>query len=117
LYQAFGFATAPPAAPRWASAFAGPPAPGLYLFFAVLSALGPLSAPFRNFVSRRHEYQADAFAARATGDPVAMQSGLIKLSDQNLSNLTPHPWYSAFHYSHPTVVERVEAIQGLGARD
>jgi STE24 endopeptidase len=39
-----------------------------------------------------------------------MQSALIKLSEGNLSNLTPHPWYSAYHYSHPTVTERVEAI-------
>jgi STE24 endopeptidase len=108
LYQAFGFAPAPAA-----GAFAGPPAPGLYLFFAVLSVLGPLLAPFRNALSRRHEYQADAFAVRHSGDPASMQSALIKLSGENLSNLTPHPWYSAFHYSHPTVVERVEAIESL----
>lgn len=111
LYQAFGFAASPGAA-----AFAGPPAPGLFLFFAVLSALGPVSAPLRNFFSRRHEYQADAYAVKATGDPAAMQAALVKLSAHNLSNLTPHPWYSAFHYSHPTLIERVEAIEGLGYR-
>jgi STE24 endopeptidase len=108
LYAAFGFPSA-----SAAEAFAGPPAPGLYLFFAVLSALGPLFAPIRNAVSRRHEYQADAFAVRNSGDPASMQTALIKLSGENLSNLTPHPWYSAFHYSHPTVVERVEAIGSL----
>lgn len=108
LYEAFGFAAfGPEAAP---AAFAGPPAPGLFLFFSVLSALGPVFAPLRNFSSRRHEYQADAYAVRATGDAAAMQTALVKLAGHNLSNLTPHPWYSAFHYSHPTLVERVEAI-------
>jgi STE24 endopeptidase len=105
LYQAFGFAAGPAA-----GAFAGPPAPGLYLFFALFSVLGPLFAPFGNALSRRHEYEADAFAVRTTGDASSMQSALIKLSEGNLSNLTPHPWYSAYHYSHPTVTERVEAI-------
>lgn len=107
LYEAFGF----PAA--GGGAFAGPPAPGLYLFFAILSACGPFAAPLGNFVSRRHEYQADAYAVRATGDPLSMQSALVKLSEHNLSNPTPHPWYSAFHYSHPTAIERVEAIEGV----
>lgn len=113
LYQAFGFAAPTPAGA--AQAFAGPPAPGLYLFFTVFAALGPLFAPFRNALSRRHEYQADAFAVKTTGDAASMQSGLIKLSGQNLSNLTPHPWYSAFHYSHPTVSERVTAIEAAGS--
>jgi STE24 endopeptidase len=105
LYAAFGF---PAQAGR---VFAGPPAPGLFLFFTVLSTLGPLFAPLRNLISRRHEYQADAYAVAATGDSGAMQSALVKLSEKNLSNLTPHPWYSAFHYSHPTVVERVAALE------
>jgi STE24 endopeptidase len=110
LYQAFGFAS-----DRATGAFAGPPAPGLYLFFAAFSVFGPLFAPFRNALSRRHEYQADAFAVRNGGDPASMQSALIKLSGENLSNLTPHPWYSAFHYSHPTILERVKAIESLAS--
>jgi STE24 endopeptidase len=114
LYQAFGFPVADPGAPAFGmlrSAFAGPPAPGLYLFFAVLSAIGPLFAPLQNLLSRRHEYQADAFAVASTRSPDAMRSALIKLSEQNLSNLTPHPWYSAFHFSHPTLIERVRSIE------
>jgi STE24 endopeptidase len=114
LYEAFGFPSHPAAGPG--GAFAGPPAPGLYLFFAVFSALGPVFAPFRNALSRRHEYQADAFAVKTTGDPASMQSALIKLSEQNLSNLTPHPWYSAYHYSHPTVAERVKAMENPRAQ-
>lgn len=105
LYEAFGF----PA--NGGGAFAGPPAPGLFLFFTVFSTLGPLFAPVRNLVSRRHEYQADAYAVAAIGHRAAMQSALVKLAENNLSTLTPHPWYSAFHYSHPTVVERVAALE------
>jgi len=120
LYQAFGFpahdlAAAASAARPLAAAFAGSPAPGLYLFIAVFSAFGPLFAPLQNLVSRRHEYQADAFAVAATRDPDAMRSALIKLSEQNLSNLTPHPWYSAFHFSHPTLIERVLSIERAAA--
>jgi len=37
-------------------------------------------------------------------------SALRKLSEKNLSNLTPHPWYSAFYYSHPTLLEREAAL-------
>jgi STE24 endopeptidase len=44
------------------------------------------------------------------GNPEAMIGALRKLSSKNLSNLTPHPWYSGFHYSHPTLVERENAL-------
>jgi len=65
-----------------------------------------------NAISRRFEYQADAFAARTTGNPGAMVSALKKLSAANLSNLTPHPAYVAAHYSHPPVVQRIRALRG-----
>jgi STE24 endopeptidase len=106
LYQAFGFQ-----APSLAA--------GLFLFLTVFSTLSTLFAPLQNHFSRKHEYQADAFAVKAEKNRDAMQSALIKLSRKNLSNLTPHPWYSAFHYSHPTLGERlraIQAIQGLGNR-
>ncbi len=103
LYQAFGFS--PPAAGA-----AGGGAVGLFLFLTVLSGSSLLLSPLLNLMSRRHEYQADAFAVEKTGDPASMQSALLKLSRKNLSNLTPHPWYSAFHYSHPALAERLDAI-------
>jgi len=56
-----------------------------------------------------------SFAVATTQDPEAMRSALIKLSEQNLSNLTPHPWYSAFHFSHPTLIERVLSIERTAA--
>jgi STE24 endopeptidase len=103
LYQAFGFS--PPAPGSH-----GAGAVGLFLFLTVLSGSSLLLAPILNLLSRRHEYQADAYAVEKTGDPASMQSALLKLSRKNLSNLTPHPWYSAFHYSHPPVLERVGAL-------
>ena len=44
------------------------------------------------------------------GGADAMIQALRKLSSKNLSNLTPHPWYSGFYYSHPTLVERENAL-------
>ena len=105
LYQAFGFPTA------LGPDTAGPPAVGLFLFLTLFSCLSPLFAPLQNFFSRKHEYEADAFALEAMQDGAPMQSALIKLSEKNLSNLTPHPWYSAFHYSHPTLAERLRALE------
>jgi STE24 endopeptidase len=94
--------------------FDGPSlAAGLFLFLTVFSTLSTLWAPLQNHFSRKHEYEADAFAVRAEKDKAAMMSALIKLSRKNLSNLTPHPWYSAFHYSHPTLGERLQAIEAV----
>ena len=78
-------------------------------FLASLAAfpLAPLSAWF----SRRHEWEADLFARRLTGDPGALASALVKLSRENLSNLHPHPLYAWVYYSHPPVVERVGALR------
>ena len=44
------------------------------------------------------------------GGPAAMLGALRKLAQKNLSNLTPHPWFSGFYYSHPTLVEREAAL-------
>jgi len=61
-------------------------------------------------LSRRHEYEADAFARQAVGGAAPVVDALRKLAQKNLSNLTPHPLYSGFYYSHPTVVEREQAL-------
>ncbi|MGQ1946635.1 M48 family metallopeptidase [Geofilum sp. OHC36d9] len=60
-------------------------------------------------LSRRQEYQADAFAARYC-KAEALQSALKKISASALSNPTPHPWYVFFHYSHPPLLERLSAL-------
>lgn len=85
---------------------------GALVLFSLLS--GPVTFylhPLMNLLSRRHEYEADRFAARTLKDGRAMEEALIDLTVKNLSNLTPHPWYSAYHYSHPTTAERISAIR------
>ena len=82
-----------------------------FLLFGLLSGLVTFwFSPLLNVFSRKHEYEADAFAREAVGGPAAMVGALRKLAQKNLSNLTPHPWFSAFHYSHPTLVEREAAL-------
>lgn len=71
----------------------------------------PLTPVFSYF-SRRHEREADRFAAEMTENSEAMTTSLIKLSKDNLSNLHPHPLYASFYYSHPPVVQRIREIRG-----
>lgn len=82
-----------------------------FLLFGLLSGLVTFwFSPISNLFSRKHEFEADRFAREAMNGPTAMVSALHKLAQKNLSNLTPHPWYSGFHYSHPTMVERERAL-------
>lgn len=92
--------------------------------FAVnLVAFGFLYSPLSfflslggNFLSRKYEYQADAFA-RLHGRSEGLISGLKKLTSNNLNNLTPHPLYVKFYYSHPTLLQRIKALSnGSGDR-
>jgi STE24 endopeptidase len=68
--------------------------------------------PLFSLLSRKHEYEADAYAAQQTS-AAPMASALVKLSEKNLSTLLPHPAYSAYHYSHPTLLERLAALRGV----
>jgi STE24 endopeptidase len=62
-------------------------------------------------LSRRHERQADAFAATTTGRGDLLAAGLRRLSRDNLSNLTPHPFYVFLKYSHPPLLQRVRSLE------
>ncbi|HEX9049499.1 MAG TPA: M48 family metallopeptidase [Anaeromyxobacter sp.] len=73
--------------------------------------------PLASVLSRRHEYEADRFAVRFARAPAALKSALLRLNGENLSNLHPHPWYSAWHYSHPVLVERLAAIDRAAAAE
>ena len=102
----------------WFNAAFGFPADDLAPTFLLFGLLGGLVtfwfSPVFNLMSRKHEYEADAFAREAVGDAAPVMSALRKLAQKNLSNLTPHPLYSSFYYSHPTVVEREQALAGAG---
>lgn len=69
-----------------------------------------LSLPL-NAWSRHHEFQADRFAVETTGQGHPLVSGLKRLAETNLSNLTPHPLTVTLDYSHPPLLERIEAIR------
>ncbi len=86
-------------------------------FHMSLLAFGLLYSPLSliiglamNVMSRKHEYQADRYSAD-TYDPDALSLALKKLSVDNLSNLRPHPVCVFFHYSHPPLLKRLEAIE------
>jgi STE24 endopeptidase len=64
-------------------------------------------------LSRKNEYEADRFAALTIDDPHNLIDALKKLSSTNLSNLTPHPFYVFLNYSHPPLLQRIEAIQAV----
>ncbi len=84
------------------------------LLFGLLSGVATFwLGPVVHWWSRRYEYQADAFAAQVMHEPRSLIGALRKLNEKNLSNLTPHPFYSGFYYSHPTLLERERALSGL----
>lgn len=88
--------------------------PGLHLslvaFALLFSPISELTGFFMNLLSRKNEYEADAYA-RETNDAHALESALIKLHVKNLSNLNPHPAYVFLHYSHPPLLKRIAALQ------
>ncbi|MFC2138780.1 M48 family metallopeptidase [Bacteroidota bacterium] len=76
----------------------------LYTPISIILGLGV------NLYSRKNEYQADRFASENYNGE-ALGSALKKLSVKNLSNLTPHPLYVFFNYSHPTLLQRLDALK------
>ena len=90
------------------------PAKMVVLGFVASLVMFPLG-PFSAWRSRCHEREADRFASDLTGRPQDLASALVKMSAENLSNLFPHPFYAAFYYSHPPVVERVRTLLEWGS--
>ncbi len=82
---------------------------GLVAFGILYSPISVVIGLFMNTISRKNEYQADAFAKQYKQSENLI-SGLKKLTAKNLSNLTPHPWYVFFNYSHPTLYQRIKAL-------
>jgi len=83
----------------------------LVFFGFIYSPVSLIISIFFNVSSRRHEYEADSYAATTTGSPEELVNSLKKLSQANLSNLTPHPLYVFIHYSHPPVLERIQKLR------
>ena len=107
FYQAFGF--------DYNAGFAAVNVvPAMLLFALVAGMISFWFSPLIHLWSRRFEYEADAFARATMGDAQPLVQALRKLTKKNLSNLTPHPLYSGFYYSHPTQVEREQALRTPG---
>ena len=103
FFQAFGFS--------------GPSYHAAIILFGFCS--GPFTfflTPLGSILSRKFEYEADRFAVEAMGTARGLVGALLKLSKDNLSNLTPHPLYSFYYYSHPTLAERIAAMEDYEKR-
>jgi STE24 endopeptidase len=81
----------------------------LLLMFA-LPPFGFLAAPIASALSRKHEFEADAYAC-AQADARALAQALVKLHEDNAGTLTPDPLYAKFYYSHPPAAERLAALK------
>jgi STE24 endopeptidase len=104
FYRAFGFESQ-------GSFTAENIVPAMLLFALLAGTISFWVSPFIHIWSRRFEYEADAFARATMGEAQSLIQALRKLSEKNLSNLTPHPLYSGFYYSHPTLLERERALR------
>ncbi|MEM7350330.1 MAG: M48 family metallopeptidase [Acidobacteriota bacterium] len=86
---------------------------GLVFFGLLYAPVELLLSMVLNVQLRRHEFEADRFAVETIDEPQAMASALEKLAADNLSNLTPHPFYVFLNYSHPPLRERLAAIRAV----
>jgi len=99
LFKAFGFSTRPALI-------------GLMLFSFIYAPFEHAFSFAMHVVSRHFEYQADEFAVRLG---LELNGPLAKIHEENLACLNPDPYYSAYHYSHPTLLERLRAMNSLKA--
>ncbi len=83
----------------------------LFFFAFLYTPVSIFFSVFSNSLFRRHEYEADAYAASTSKRPEAFVTALKKLTVENLSNLTPHPLKIFLYYSHPPVLKRIQAIR------
>lgn len=97
MFRSFGFADGTPVII------------GLLLLIELMSPLDELLSPVGNSLSRRWEYQADAFAKKQ-GMADELGQALVGMSVSNLSNMSPDRLYSTWNYSHPTLLERLDSL-------
>ena len=84
----------------------------LLLFFMVMPAFSFLLNPLMSYYSRKHEFEADAYAAQQT-DAHDLSSALVKMYQDNAATLTPDPLYSTFYDSHPPAMVRIAHLKSL----
>ena len=82
---------------------------GLIGFSIIFSPISMISSILMNYVSRKNEFEADAYA-KETFNGEDLSLALKKLSVDSLSNIYPHPLYVFFHYSHPPLIQRLRAL-------
>lgn len=82
----------------------------LIAFGILYSPISTITGLLMNVMSRKNEYEADAYATHTYGGE-PLQKALKSLSVHNMSNLLPHEWYVFFHYSHPPLLQRLQAIR------
>jgi STE24 endopeptidase len=104
FYHAFGF-------DYYAGFSAANVVPAMLLFALLAGTISFWFSPLIHAWSRHFEYEADAFALGVMEEAQSLIQALRKLNEKNLSNLTPHPFYSTFYYSHPTLPERERALR------
>jgi STE24 endopeptidase len=103
LYQSFGFHTSQPTII------------GFLIFNDILTPLDTVLKLLMNILSRKFEYEADAFAVRL-GYSADLAKGLIKLQIQNLSTMDADWMYSAYHFTHPILPERLRKLGWKGGK-
>ncbi len=89
---------------------------GILAFGLLYAPVSLLLGIMGNYISRQHEYQADAFASEEY-HPEPLQEALKKLSVNNLSNLRPHAAYVFVHYSHPPLLKRLQHLETFKQRE
>ena len=104
LYHAFGIGDTPIYA-------------GLLFFGLLYTPLELILSILMQMLSRKNEYEADRFAAETIDEPDNLIDALKKLTTTNLSNLTPHPFYVFLNYSHPPLLQRIQAILQTNRKD
>ena len=100
MYASFGFANMPQYV-------------GLFLVSVLWGPLSFFLSPIGMAISRRFEREADIYSQRALKTAKPLSSALKKMARENLSNLTPHPLYVCFNYSHPPLLERIQFLEQL----
>jgi STE24 endopeptidase len=76
-----------------------------------LGIFGFVTTPLMNMISRKHEYEADHYAVRKSGNPSAFIGALNKLADTNLADSTPPPLVEFLFYSHPSIEKRIKRAE------